>query len=122
MQHVQGGNVEHMYHVLEAPHYPSRPQYLNETGRMTPDSELVKPNSSAIAEQVPIYQDVAELCPSLGTANEKRGTDHNPDNLSAPKQLVVPVYQEIAELSTERVNSRNTMHVYAQVPSADTIK
>ena len=109
MQHVQDDNVEHMYHVLEAPHYPSRPQDLNGTKRMTPDFESIKTNSSATAEQgqVPIYQDVAELCSTLGIANETRRMDHSPDNLSAPKQLVVPVYQEIAELSTNF--SQNTI-------------
>ena len=113
MQQVQGGNVEHMYHVLEAPHYPSRPQDLNGTEIMTPDSELIKTNSSATAEQcqVPIYQDVAELCPTLGIAKETRRIDHSPENLSAPKQLVVPVYQEIAELSTNF--SRNTIRSIA---------
>jgi SOS-response transcriptional repressor LexA len=104
-----------MYHVLEA---PSKRQRLNGTRDMIFDSKYLKPNSSASAEQVPIYQDVAELCPSLQTANETKRTDHNPDTLSPPKQLlVVPVYQEIAELSAERAN-QNTMHIYAQVPTA----
>ena len=128
MQHIQDDNVEHMYHVLETPHYPSKPQHLNGTGKTTPDPEclsLIKPDFSTTAEQVLIYQDVAKLCPSIKTANEAMRIGHDPETLSSSKQgkqLVVPVYQEIAELSTERADSseQNTRHIYAEVLSAGT--
>ena len=128
MQHVQDDDMEHMYHVLETPHYHSKPQHLNGTGITTPDPEclsLIKPNSSTTTEQVPIYQDVAELCPSIDTSNETMRICHNLETFSPStqgKQLLVPLYQEIAELSTERADphEQNTVHVYVQVPSAGT--
>ena len=128
MQQVQNDNAEHMYHVLESPCYHSKPQYPNGTGNMISDSgclSLIKPNSSPAAKQAAIYQDVAELCTSLEISTEAKRIGHNTEALSPPeraKQLTVPIYQEIADLSRERADllEQNTIHIYTQVPSAGT--
>ena len=125
MQHVQADNVEHTYHVLENPHYQTK---LNGPGKrvtMTTDSEcrsLTKPDSSSNADQVPIYQDVTELCPSIEIANEGKRIVDDQVPSKQDKQLTFPVYQEVAELSMARadLHEQNMMHVYAQVPSAGT--
>ena len=113
MQHVQAESAEHMYHVLETPHH-SKPQHLN---GMIPDSGWIadKPNSSTTAGQlVPIYQDVAELCPSAERANEAKKMDPTLSPSKQGKLMVVPVYQEITELSRERADTQEqyTMHGY----------
>ena len=126
VQHVQADNMEHMYHVLETPHYQSKLQHSNEAGNrvtMFTDSEhlsLIKPNSSSSAEQVPVYQDVAEFYPSIEIADEGKRMFDDEAFSKQDKQLTCPVYQEVAELSVERADEQNLMHVYAQVPSAGT--
>ena len=79
-------------------------------------------------EQVPIYQDIAELSTSesIEAVNEVSRvgdtTRHlSPSKMESQPQTLISVYQVIDELSTEMNSSvQNDMHVYAQVPSAGT--
>ena len=134
MQQICAHNAEHMYHVLETPHYQFEPQCLNGAGSkviMIPDSECpssLKPVSSPSHKQVPIYQDIAELSTSEsieavnGVSRIGGTTRHlSPSKMESQPQTLIPVYQVIDELSTEMDSSvQNDMHVYAQVPSAGT--